>query len=100
MDAYKANSEDDEAVKTKLSAERDTYKNLVELLTNQTVEYKAALADQKLATASADQRASNAEKEVMHQKKRVKRAETVGKIKSAGSFVLGLFIGNALPKLF
>lgn len=100
VDAYKASSEDDEAVKSKLSAERDTYKNLVELLTNQAAEYKASLADQKLATASADKRADNAEKEVAHQKKKADRAETIGNVKGVGGFILGLFVGNKLPKLF
>lgn len=95
VDAYKVNSEDDEAVKTKLTSERNTYKNLVELLTNQAAEYKASLEQQKLATASADKRADNAEKEVVVQKKKVsfwKKAArytfVIGAAAGAGAVIL------------
>jgi hypothetical protein len=88
VDAYKANQIEDENVKAKLIAERDTYKNLVELLTIQTTEYKSALADQKLATAEADRRADIAIKEVDRQKGKVsfwKKVAKYGTIIGAGA---------------
>ncbi len=95
VDAYKENEADDADAKVKLIAERDTYKSLVELLTGQAAEYKAALADQKLATAAADKRADVAIKEVDRQKKKVsfwKKAARYGTVIGAAAGATAVLI--------